>query len=154
MRLGVISDTHGTLPAAALEAFAGVDHIVHAGDIGAQWILDELSLIAPVTAVRGNMDMAPAWGRLPDREIVEIGGYRVLAGHVLGMLKLGGVPFGVRVIVCGHTHVAQIQQQGALLIVNPGSAGGPGRDGRAPSVAVVDFSGEQPTARIVELPGA
>lgn len=96
MRLGVISDTHGTLPAAALDALVGVDHIVHAGDIGAQWILDDLSLIAPVTAVRGNMDVGPAWNRLPDREIVEISGYRVLVGHVLEMIKLGGCP-----LACG-----------------------------------------------------
>ncbi len=144
MRVGVISDTHGVVLSAVHEAFAGVNHILHAGDIGDQIVLDELELIAPVVAVRGNTDTGPLVHSLPARHSIAFAGVRFLIGHILPELVRGGVPDDVDVVVYGHTHVAAAREIDGAWYVNPGSASQP-RDGFPPSVAIVEITGDRYT---------
>lgn len=151
MLVGLISDTHGSMPPSVADAFAGVERIVHAGDVGSQPILDELELIAPVVAVRGNMDAGELEWRLPDTAVARIGGCRLMVCHDLGALRRKGLPADVDVFVSGHTHQTAIERIDDVLFVNPGSAGRPGRDGRGPTVAVLDCAAQPPVARIIDL---
>ena len=119
MRIGLISDTHGLLRPEALKYLAGSDHIIHGGDIGDAAILEALSAIAPLTAVRGNNDR-DAWARgLKDVEHVELGGVRVCVVHDLK--EFAGE--ACRVVVSGHSHKPKIEERDGVLYVNPGSAG-------------------------------
>jgi uncharacterized protein len=121
--LGVISDTHGLLRPEAIRALRGSHRILHAGDVGAPEILDELAQIAPVTAVRGNVDTEP-WARaLPETEVVETGGVSIYMLHDLGRLDLKPQAGGIRVVVYGHSHQPKIEEQNGVLYFNPGSAG-------------------------------
>ncbi|MBN2248615.1 MAG: metallophosphoesterase family protein [Coriobacteriia bacterium] len=151
MLVGIISDTHGTLPPSVDAAFVGVDQILHAGDVGAPWIIDHLETIAPVIAVRGNMDSGDLGWRLPEQALLRFGTYRVLMIHHAASLLRDGLPPGVSVVVSGHTHRASVQSVDGVLYVNPGSAGGRSRDGRGPTVALLDCAAEPPAARIIEL---
>jgi hypothetical protein len=149
--IGVLSDTHGTLPLRVDEVFRDVDRIIHAGDIGPAWILDHLEAIAPVIAVRGNMDSGELEWRLQDRAVIQADGQRVMVVHQAAPLLRAGVPEGVTVLVSGHTHRARVEHVGGLLHVNPGSAGGRSRDGRGSTVALLDCAADPPAARIVDL---
>ncbi|PYX95245.1 MAG: YfcE family phosphodiesterase, partial [Acidobacteria bacterium] len=103
--IGVISDTHGLLREQALAALEGSDYIVHAGDIGAPEILDKLAKIAPVTAVRGNVDRA-AWAKkVPETDVLELGGISLYVLHRLQDLDLKPEAAGLRIVVSGHTHI-------------------------------------------------
>lgn len=107
----------------ALQALRGSDHIIHAGDIGAPEILHELSAIAPVTAIRGNVDKG-AWAlRLPETEVVEIGGISIYMLHDLKQLDLKPEVAGFKVVISGHSHVAKQETRNGVLYFNPGSAG-------------------------------
>jgi len=119
-RIGVISDTHGLLRSEAERGLTGVDHIIHAGDMGRPEIVDALRRIAPVTAVRGNVDSGK-WARdYPDTKLVRLAGKSIYVLHDLKTLKtdLGA---GFDVIVSGH--VPKIDTVGGILYLNPGSAG-------------------------------
>jgi uncharacterized protein len=121
--LGVISDTHGLLRPEAVEALHGSNRILHAGDIGNPEILEALAQIAPVTAVRGNVDTS-AWARaLPATEIVEAAGVSIYILHDLGQLDLKPEAAGFRVVVYGHSHQPKIEKKNRVLYFNPGSAG-------------------------------
>jgi len=121
--LGVISDTHGLLRPEAVEALRGSDRILHAGDIGAPEILEALAKIAPVTAIRGNVDAAP-WARaLPETEIIEAGGALIHMLHDLGQLDLKPDAAGFRVVIYGHSHQPKMEEKNGVLYFNPGSAG-------------------------------
>jgi putative phosphoesterase len=123
MILGVISDTHGLLRPEAIKALSGSDHILHAGDIGAREILDTLARIAPVTAVRGNVDRE-SWARnLAESEVVEIGGLSIYMLHDLNQLDLKPEAAGFRVVVYGHSHRPGMKEKNGVLYFNPGSAG-------------------------------
>ncbi|MDO9557944.1 MAG: metallophosphoesterase family protein [Coriobacteriia bacterium] len=150
MRVGVISDTHGSLPAAVHDVFAGVDRIIHAGDIGSTAVIAELETIAPVTAVHGNTDFAEIAFTLPGRISVAIGSTRFLVGHVLAELVRSGIPDDVDVIVFGHTHVSLVERRSSVLYVNPGSASR-SRGGHGHTVAVVEDAVGGLEARIVGL---
>jgi uncharacterized protein len=120
--IGVISDTHGLLRPEAVEALRGSRHIIHAGDVGSPEILGRLSEIAPVTAVRGNIDKE-AWARiLPETEVFELGGISVYVLHDLARLDLKPRTAGFAV-VSGHTHRPQQETRDGVLYFNPGSAG-------------------------------
>src|SRR6267154_769361 len=120
--LGVISDTHGLLRLEAVEALRGSDRILHAGDIGAHEILEALAKIAPVTAVRGNVDSAP-WARvLPVTEVVEASGVAIYILHDLGELDLKPEAAGFRIVICGHSHKPKLEERSGVLYFNPGSA--------------------------------
>ena len=121
--IGVISDTHGLLRPEAIETLRGSEHIIHAGDVGAPEILDALKAIAPVTAVRGNIDKA-AWARkLPEEEVVELGGTTIYVVHDLAALDLKPEAAGFNVVIFGHSHKPTQEKRGNVLYFNPGSAG-------------------------------
>ncbi len=150
MRVGVISDTHGSLPAAVHDVFAGVDRILHAGDIGNEDVITELETIAPVTAVSGNTDPAQIGFTHPERASVAIGGVRFLVGHIYAELVRPGIPADVDVVVFGHTHVPRVEHNHGLLLLNPGSASR-SRSGHGHTVAVVERAADGLEARIIEL---
>jgi uncharacterized protein len=121
--IGVIADTHGLLRAEALEALRASAHILHAGDIGAPEILEKLRKIAPVTAVRGNVDR-DVWAReLPDAEALEVEGVSIYMLHILAELDLQPEAAGFEVVVYGHSHVPKLEMNNGVLYFNPGSAG-------------------------------
>jgi putative phosphoesterase len=148
--VGLISDTHGLVRPEALAALAGVDLIVHAGDIGSAAVLDALRAIAPVVAVRGNNDREPWAASLPDVARTEIGGLRLCVVHDLKELRLDLARDGVDVVVHGHSHRPSIERRERLLIVNPGSAG-PRRFTLPIAVARLRLAPEGPRAEIVAL---
>ena len=148
--LGVISDTHGLLRPEALMALEGVDRIIHAGDIGPPEILGELEAIAPVTAVRGNMD-GGGWTRdLHGTEVVEIGGATIYVLHDLSQLDLNPEAAGFQAVVFGHTHQPEVRRADGILYLNPGSAG-PVRGSKPISLALVDVVEGRLTPRIIPL---
>lgn len=121
-RIGIISDTHGLLRTEAERGLTGVDHIIHAGDIGRPEIVDVLRRIAPVTAIRGNVDSGD-WARdYPDTNLVRLAGKSIYVLHDLKTLK-ADLGHGIDVIVSGHSHVPKIDMVGGVLYLNPGSAG-------------------------------
>lgn len=123
MRIGVISDTHSLLRPEALAALAGVDHILHAGDVGDPAILDSLRTIAPVTAIRGNVDTYGPCAELPPTEVVELDGRVFYLVHSIHDLDVDPVAGGIDVVVSGHSHKPELELRGAVLYLNPGSAG-------------------------------
>lgn len=123
MRIGVISDTHGLLRPEALCALEGVQLIIHAGDVGAPEILTQLKLIAPVFAVRGNVDTEPWAEELPLSTVVEISGFHFYVLHNLRDLDLNPKAAGFDAVVTGHTHQAGQHDDCGVLYLNPGSAG-------------------------------
>ena len=121
--VGVISDTHGLLRAEAAEALRGVAHILHAGDVGADEVLKELRTIAPVTAVRGNVDRE-VWAReIPQTQVVEIEGVSIYLLHILAELDSKPEAAGFGVVVYGHSHQPSQSVKRGVLYFNPGSAG-------------------------------
>jgi uncharacterized protein len=121
--LGVISDTHGLLRPEALQALRGSEHIIHAGDVGAPEILEQLATIAPVTAIRGNVDKA-AWARnLAEIEVVELAGISIYVLHDLAQLDLKPEAAGFTVVISGHSHVPKQETKNGVFYLNPGSAG-------------------------------
>lgn len=121
--IGVISDTHGLLRTEAMVALRGVSHIIHAGDVGAPEILDRLAAIAPITVVRGNVDRDPWARRLPETEVIELGGTSIYVLHDLGSLDLKPEAAGFGAVISGHNHVPKQEIRGGVLYFNPGSAG-------------------------------
>ncbi|MRR11407.1 metallophosphoesterase [bacterium] len=145
--VGILADTHGELDPRVFESFAGVDHIIHAGDIGSPGILLELEALAPVTAVLGNMDH-PSPG-LPRRDVerVELGGVRFLVTH---KPMRAPTPALADVIVTGHTHRALVRDEYGVLYVNPGSTSEPRGPG-GPTVALVNIRNQHAEVRILPL---
>lgn len=121
--IGVISDTHGLLRPEAVKALHGADHIIHAGDVGDPEILDQLRAIAPLTAIRGNVDKGPWARKLPETEIVELGGISIYVLHDLAQLDLKPEASGFRAVISGHSHVPKQETRNGVLYFNPGSAG-------------------------------
>jgi len=121
--IGIISDTHGLLRPEAVEALRGSQYIIHAGDVGSPEILEELAAIAPVTVVRGNVDKE-AWARkLPQSNVLEIGGVLIYVLHDLAQLDLKPKAAGFAAVVSGHSHVPKQEMRDGVLYFNPGSAG-------------------------------
>lgn len=123
VNIGVISDTHGLLRPEAVSALAGSHRIVHAGDVGDPAILDQLREIAPVTAVRGNVD-AGAWARkIPATNVLEIDGISIYVLHILDELDLKPEAAGFSAVIYGHSHKPSCETRNGVLYFNPGSAG-------------------------------
>lgn len=123
MFIGVISDTHGLLRPEAVAALRGARRIIHAGDIGDQAILDRLSEIAPVTAVRGNVDRE-AWAKnIPETNVLEVDGVSIYILHILDDLDLKPKSAGFDALIYGHSHVPKQEMKDGVLYFNPGSAG-------------------------------
>ncbi|MEO8735288.1 MAG: metallophosphoesterase family protein [Edaphobacter sp.] len=123
MLVGIISDTHGLLRPEAVAALAGVEHILHAGDVGDVRILDTLREIASVTAIRGNVDCRGECAELPATDAVELGGKLFYLVHSVGDLDINPVVAGVAAVVSGHSHKASIEVRNGVMYLNPGSAG-------------------------------
>jgi len=123
LKIGVISDTHGLFRPEAEKRLAGVDHIIHGGDIGRPDVLVALRRIAPVTAIRGNVDTGDWAGRYADTELVRLAGRSIYVLHDLKKLPIDPVADGIDVIVSGHSHKAAIEIVNGILYLNPGSAG-------------------------------
>ncbi len=123
IRIGVISDTHGPLRDEAVEALRGSEYIIHAGDIGDPEILRELAEIAPVTAVRGNVDTEPWARKIPETNVLEVGGVSIYVLHDLQQLDLKPEAAGFAAVVSGHSHVPKKEIKNRILYLNPGSAG-------------------------------
>ena len=150
MRIGIVSDTHGLLRPEALAALAGVDHILHAGDMGDMAILGHLREIAPVTAIRGNIDRGGTSCALRETAAVELGGKMFYLLHNLNTLDLQPKAAGFDAIVSGHTHRALIESRDGLLYINPGSIG-PRRFNLRPTLAIASISADTLSAEIVGL---
>lgn len=123
MMIGIISDTHGLLRPEAVERLAGVDHIIHAGDIGAPEVIEGLRRIAPVTAIKGNVDRGDWAAVYPATEFVKLGGRFFYVLHNLKELDLDPGAAGIDVVVSGHSHQPKIETVDGVLYLNPGSAG-------------------------------
>jgi putative phosphoesterase len=150
MKIGVISDTHGLLRPEAVAALQGSEFIIHAGDIGAAEILDRLQDIAPVTAVRGNVDRE-AWAQqIPETNVLEAGGVALYVLHDLQQLDLNPEAARFAAVIYGHSHIPDQQAKNGVLYFNPGSAG-PRRFRLPVSVGRIVVSRGRVTAEIVEL---
>jgi putative phosphoesterase len=123
MVIGVISDTHGLLRPEAVEALRGSDAIIHAGDVGVPAILEKLSKIAPVTAVRGNVDTEPWARKLPETDVLEIADVSIYVLHNIDQLDLKPKAAGFAAVIYGHSHVPHQETKNGVLYFNPGSAG-------------------------------
>ncbi|HXW93293.1 MAG TPA: metallophosphoesterase family protein [Terriglobales bacterium] len=121
--IGVISDTHGLIRPEAIEALRGSEHIIHAGDMGDPSILERLRELAPVTAVRGNVDGGDWARRIPRTNVVEIRGFTIYVLHNLDELDLNPESAGLSAVVYGHSHIPRQEFTNGVLYFNPGSAG-------------------------------
>jgi putative phosphoesterase len=156
VRIGLISDTHGWLDPAAIEALAGVDLICHAGDIGTLAVLEALEAVAPVAAVRGNVD-GGALHDLPEELVLELAGKRLAMRHIAGSPQRPN-PRAAGLIdrespdffVCGHTHVAVAARLGGTLWINPGAAGREGpHDTRLLHILELPAAGDPRLLRVI-----
>jgi putative phosphoesterase len=150
MRIGIISDTHGLLRPEAQRALLGVQLIIHAGDVGAPEILTQLKLIAPVFAVRGNVDTQPWAQELPLTTVVETSGFSFYVLHSLQDLDLKPQAAGFDAVISGHTHQAEQQHDAGILYLNPGSAG-PRRFQLPVTLALLEIAKKPWNAQIVPL---
>jgi uncharacterized protein len=136
--IGLISDTHGLLRPEALRALDGSDLIIHAGDVGAPEILEQLRGLAPVVAVKGNVDREAWCADLPETAVADAGSSLVYVLHDLKALDLKPASAGIAMVVSGHSHKPVCEERGGVLYVNPGSAG-PRRFNLPVTVARVDL---------------
>jgi len=150
VRVGLISDTHGLLRPAVLDALRGSHYIVHAGDIGTLDILRALETIAPVTAVRGNNDNGEWAQRLPELAVLDVGDVRIGVIHDIKCLTTDPSGMGYRAVVSGHSHHPRVSERDEVLYVNPGSAG-PRRFKLPVSIGQLDVAGASVRARLITL---
>jgi uncharacterized protein len=150
MRIGVISDTHGLLRKEAVEALRGMDHILHLGDVGDITILQELEKLAPLTAIRGNVDTHGECSLLPETEVVEFAGHSLYLLHNLAELDLNPKAAGFAAVLYGHTHKPKIETKDGVLYFNPGSAG-PRRFELPVSVGFLEVNGARIVATLREI---
>jgi uncharacterized protein len=150
MLLGLISDTHALLRPETLTALQGVDQILHAGDVGAPEILTALKKIAPVTAIRGNVDTQP-WARtLPETELIEVESTTIYILHDLSRLDLKPEAVQIAAVIYGHSHRSKIEEKNGVLYINPGSAG-PRRFNLPITVGKLEIKKGKLTAEIIHL---
>src|SRR5579863_5123288 len=123
MKIGVVSDTHGLLRPEVAPALVGVERILHLGDVGKASILEELNKIAPVTAIRGNIDRDGPCSELPETDVVLIGEQYIYMLHDLNTLHLDPAAAKFAAVLCGHTHRPCIERKKGVLYFNPGSCG-------------------------------
>jgi putative phosphoesterase len=148
--IGVLSDTHGLLRPELLTALAGVDHILHAGDVGNPDILAALSNIAPVTAIRGNVDTHGPCALLPATEAIELAGCLIYIVHAREDLDLNPQAADIAAVIYGHSHKPSIEHHNGALYLNPGSAG-PRRFKLPITCALLRIHNGQPHAEILPL---
>jgi len=150
VRIGVISDTHGLLRPEALAALRGSDYIIHEGDVGDPAILDKLAKIAPVTAVRGNVDHG-AWAqKIPATNVLDIGEVSIYVLHSLQELDVNPGAANFAAVISGHSHIPKQEMKNRVLYFNPGSAG-PRRFKLPVSVGRLTIENNKIDARILLL---
>src|SRR5574337_1910890 len=150
-RIGLISDTHGLLRPEALDFLKGSNHIIHAGDIGHEGILERLAALAPLTVVRGNNDYGSWAEKLPETALLEIDGVTIQAIHDVAALKGQARASRVQVVIAGHSHKPEVIERAGVLHVNPGSAG-PRRFSLPVSVGELWVEAGRIEARLATLP--
>jgi len=149
-RIGIISDTHGMLRPEIAAAFAGVERIIHAGDVGMSLVMMELNKIAPVTAVRGNMDKG-LWSReLSFYETVTVGDVKIYVLHNIAELDFDPAAAGFAAVIYGHTHQQMQETRAGVLYFNPGSAG-PRRYSLPASVGLITIENSCMRGEIIPL---
>lgn len=148
--IGVISDTHGQIPSGVPQAFKNVDLIIHAGDIGNEAVLDELSKIAPVMAVRGNMDFGNWASQLPETEIIKMGDIVLVVLHIVNRLNADPEKTGYKAVISGHTHRPDVYEKNGVTFINPGSASYP-KFGHPGSVALIHIKGDNLNVKLIHL---
>jgi putative phosphoesterase len=148
--VGVISDTHGLLRPAAAAALRGVELIVHAGDIGQRRVLEGLEELAPVVAVRGNVDRRELVGDHPRTRVVQVDGALLYVLHDLLELDLDPAAAGFQAVIFGHSHKPSIERRDGVLFLNPGAAG-PHRFKLPVTLAVLEVQGTSLNARLIPL---
>jgi putative phosphoesterase len=152
-RIGVISDTHGLLRPQALELLQGCGLILHGGDVGKLEVLDALREIAPVVAVRGNVDREGGTEKFPATEAVEFGGHWFYLLHNLAELDMEPKTAGFSAVVYGHSHQPSVTWRDGMLYFNPGSAG-PRRFSLPICLGIIEIAGDgHLTGRILEIAG-
>jgi putative phosphoesterase len=147
-----VSDTHGLVRPELLEALAGVEMIIHAGDIGGPAVLEMLQVCAPVVAVRGNMDGGPWAVGLSETEVIEIGGSLLYVLHDAGAIDLDPASAGFQAVISGHSHEPSARRYKGVLFLNPGSAG-PRRFRLPVSAAILRVGGDSLEPEFIELTG-
>ena len=150
MIVGVISDTHGLLRPEAIELLRGSEHIIHAGDIGSPEIISALQEIAPVTAIRGNIDRQSWARRFSETEVVELGGLYIYVIHDVNALDLNPKAAGFAAVISGHSHQPKQETKDGVLYFNPGSAG-PRRFKLPVSVGRLEIAGGRIRAEILNI---
>ncbi len=149
--VGVISDTHGLLQPAAVEAFKGADLIIHAGDIGKSEIIRDLQAVAPVEAVKGNMDTDDWAHKLPETRLIKLGSVLLYVIHDVFKINIKPAEAKIGAVIHGHTHKpSSIEDQNGVLFLNPGSATHP-RFTTPASVALVHVKGNSLASQFIEL---
>jgi putative phosphoesterase len=142
MKIGVISDTHGLLRPEAVDALRGVAHILHVGDVGDAAILDRLAELAPLIAIRGNIDRSGPCAKLPATEFIELAGASIYMLHDLHQLDLDPYAAGIQIVLSGHSHRPLIEWKKEVLYFNPGSAG-PNRFSLPVSLGFLEVSADK-----------
>jgi hypothetical protein len=150
MKVGVISDTHGLLRPEAVELLRGSEHIIHAGDIGSPEIIPALEKIAPVTAIRGNVDTQPWARKFAETEVVELEGFHIYVIHDANALDLNPRAAGFAAVISGHSHQPKQETKDGVLYFNPGSAG-PRRFKLPISIGHLEIDGGKMIAKILEI---
>jgi uncharacterized protein len=148
--VGVISDTHGLLRPEALDMLRGSEHIIHAGDIGAPEIVPALEKIAPVTAIRGNVDHQAWCRKFHETEVVELAGFHIYILHDVNALDLNPKAAGFAAVISGHSHKPGQEMKDGVLYFNPGSAG-PRRFKLPITVGRLEISGGKLAATVLSL---
>lgn len=151
MKIGVVSDTHGLLRPEVMPALAGVEHILHLGDVGDAAILKTLKKLAPVTAIRGNVDRTGACGKLPETEVVLLEGQYIYMLHDVQTLHLDPAAGKFAAVLYGHSHQPSIRRHKGVLYFNPGSCG-PRRFSLPVTIGLLTLKeSAEPVAEIVPL---
>jgi len=155
MKIGLISDTHGRVPAAVFTIFKDVELIIHAGDVGHENILSELKAIAPVKAVYGNVDGFPLVGKLNRIDFLGVEDRVICITHIVNNPKtfayeLFKLNRSADIVIFGHTHRAEIKEAHKMMFINPGSVSQPRGKGGA-SVAILDIEGKRADVQFIEI---
>lgn len=154
MRIGVLSDTHGLLRPEVIPRLAGVEKILHLGDVGDPAILTALESLAPLTAIRGNIDRSGPCSRLPETEVLQVEGKYIYMLHDVKTLHLDPTAANFSVVLFGHSHQPAIRKQKSVLFFNPGSCG-PRRFELPVTIGLMTIEPEaEPRAEIVYLSNA
>ena len=150
MRIGLISDTHGLLRPEALATLQGCEQIIHAGDIGKPEVLDGLRAIAPLEAIRGNIDTADWSLELPERLDLRIEGLTLHVLHDLKQMDIDPLAAGIDVVIAGHSHKPKVERRDGVLYINPGSAG-PRRFSLPISLALLELNDGDAQVELISL---